>query len=358
VLGRLALAGLVRERPFSADAWPTSSLRSRGLLELYPPRLRSRQRGQVHLSFEASADRVTMVVWRRQRGGGFHEDDVDCPECSAVRPSSSPRAAWASRSSARVDEFVSITRIARRHDPHPHQALPTPERRRGSGGDPPETRFPNARRPAGAGRRPCADSDALRAYAALLATYELANVTGARGSPGGRRRARGDRPRPARGRRAAERRDERRAGPGPTSAAAAPARIPLAWRCPASGSPSSRPSPRSASFCGRPWPASGCKNESTWLARAAKSWPRSAAGTRALRVVLAKAVGTAGRGRRAAGPLLGPDGLLVAARRRRRHSARRRGEAAGVACGLARRGRTGRLDSLTPCRARWPSCSR
>ena len=29
------------------------------------------------------------------------------------------------------------------------------------------------------------DSDALRAYAALLATYELANVTGARGSPEG-----------------------------------------------------------------------------------------------------------------------------------------------------------------------------
>ena len=35
--------------------------------------------GQVHLHFTVHSDRVTIEI--RDEGGGFHEDDVDCPEC-------------------------------------------------------------------------------------------------------------------------------------------------------------------------------------------------------------------------------------------------------------------------------------
>ena len=57
----------------------------------------------MHLSFEASADRVTMVV--RDKGGGFHEDDVDCPECSAVGVELSEGGMGISIIRAVVDEF-------------------------------------------------------------------------------------------------------------------------------------------------------------------------------------------------------------------------------------------------------------
>jgi len=82
VLGRLALAGLVRERRFSADAVADLKL---ALTEACTNSIRhayDHERGQVHLSFEASPDRVVLKV--RDQGGGFHGDDVDCPECAAV----------------------------------------------------------------------------------------------------------------------------------------------------------------------------------------------------------------------------------------------------------------------------------
>ena len=82
VLGRLALAGLVRERRFSADAVADLKL---ALTEACTNSIRhayDHERGQVHLSFEASADRVVLRVC--DQGGGFHDDDVDCPECRAV----------------------------------------------------------------------------------------------------------------------------------------------------------------------------------------------------------------------------------------------------------------------------------
>jgi serine/threonine-protein kinase RsbW len=103
VLGRLALAGLVRERPFSADAVADLKL---ALTEACSNSIRhayDHGSGQVHLSFEASADRVTMVV--RDKGGGFHEDDVDCPECSAVGVELSEGGMGISIIRADVDEF-------------------------------------------------------------------------------------------------------------------------------------------------------------------------------------------------------------------------------------------------------------
>ena len=33
----------------------------------------------MHLAFTVHSDRVTIEI--RDEGGGFHEDDVDCPEC-------------------------------------------------------------------------------------------------------------------------------------------------------------------------------------------------------------------------------------------------------------------------------------
>jgi serine/threonine-protein kinase RsbW len=103
VLGRLALAGLVRERRFSADAVADLKL---ALTEACSNSIRhayDHSKGQVHLSFEASADRVTMVV--RDQGGGFHEDDVDCPECTAVGVELAEGGMGISIIRAVVDEF-------------------------------------------------------------------------------------------------------------------------------------------------------------------------------------------------------------------------------------------------------------
>ncbi len=82
VLGRLALAGLMRDRSFSADAVADLKL---ALSEACSNSIRhayGHGTGKVHLSFAAQSDRVVMVVL--DQGGGFHEDDVDCPECGAV----------------------------------------------------------------------------------------------------------------------------------------------------------------------------------------------------------------------------------------------------------------------------------
>ncbi len=103
VLGRLALAGLVRERRFSADAVADLKL---ALTEACTNSIRhayDHERGQVHLSFEASTDRVVLRV--RDQGGGFHDDDVDCPECRAVGIELSEGGMGISIIRAVVDEF-------------------------------------------------------------------------------------------------------------------------------------------------------------------------------------------------------------------------------------------------------------
>jgi serine/threonine-protein kinase RsbW len=103
VLGRLALAGLVRERRFSPDAVADLKL---ALTEACSNSIRhayNHANGQVHLSLEARPDCVVMVV--RDQGGGFHEDDVDCPECAAVGVELSEGGMGISIIRAVVDEF-------------------------------------------------------------------------------------------------------------------------------------------------------------------------------------------------------------------------------------------------------------
>ena len=85
VLGRLALAGLLRERGFSADAVADLKL---ALTEACSNSIRHAYNGhtngggQVLLSFEVFDDRLVMKI--RDDGAGFHEDDIDCPQCAAV----------------------------------------------------------------------------------------------------------------------------------------------------------------------------------------------------------------------------------------------------------------------------------
>ena len=82
VLGRLALAGFLRDCRFTDDAVADLKL---ALTEACSNSIRhayDHDNGQVHLSFTAFADRAVLAV--RDEGGGFHEDDVDCPECAAV----------------------------------------------------------------------------------------------------------------------------------------------------------------------------------------------------------------------------------------------------------------------------------
>ena len=82
VLGRLALAGLLRSRGgFSEDAVADLKL---ALTEACSNSVRHAydHDGQVHLAFNVQKDRVTIEI--RDEGGGFHEDDVDCPECQGV----------------------------------------------------------------------------------------------------------------------------------------------------------------------------------------------------------------------------------------------------------------------------------
>ena len=82
VLGRLALSGLLRERGYSEDAVADLKL---ALTEACANSVRhayDHDEGQVHLHFTVLSDRVTIEI--RDEGGGFHEDDVDCPECKDV----------------------------------------------------------------------------------------------------------------------------------------------------------------------------------------------------------------------------------------------------------------------------------
>ncbi len=83
LLGRLALSGLLRARGgFSDEAVADLKL---ALTEACSNSVRhayDHDDGQVHLEFTVHADRVTVLI--RDQGGGFHEDDEDCPECRAI----------------------------------------------------------------------------------------------------------------------------------------------------------------------------------------------------------------------------------------------------------------------------------
>jgi serine/threonine-protein kinase RsbW len=80
VLGRLALSSLLRRRSaFSEDAVADLKL---ALTEACSNSVRhayDHDRGKVHLAFSVRPDRVVLEI--RDEGAGFHEDDVDCPEC-------------------------------------------------------------------------------------------------------------------------------------------------------------------------------------------------------------------------------------------------------------------------------------
>jgi serine/threonine-protein kinase RsbW len=79
-LGRLALSDLLRSRGgYSEDAVADLKL---ALTEACSNSVRhayDHDAGQVHLEFTVHADRVTVLI--RDEGGGFHEDDEDCPDC-------------------------------------------------------------------------------------------------------------------------------------------------------------------------------------------------------------------------------------------------------------------------------------
>ncbi len=81
-LGRLALSGLLRSRGYSEDAVADLKL---ALTEACSNSVRhayDHDEGQVHIEFTVHDDRVTVLI--RDEGGGFHEDDVDCPECQGL----------------------------------------------------------------------------------------------------------------------------------------------------------------------------------------------------------------------------------------------------------------------------------
>ena len=79
-LGRLALSGLLRSRGgYSEDAVADLKL---ALTEACSNSVRhayDHDQGQVHLEFTVHTSCVTVLI--RDEGGGFHEDDDDCPEC-------------------------------------------------------------------------------------------------------------------------------------------------------------------------------------------------------------------------------------------------------------------------------------
>ncbi len=82
VLGRLALAGVLRGGGFSEDAVADLKL---ALTEACSNSVRhayDHDRGQVHLGFTLYDDRIVIEI--RDEGAGFHEDDVDCPECRGM----------------------------------------------------------------------------------------------------------------------------------------------------------------------------------------------------------------------------------------------------------------------------------
>ena len=81
-LGRLALAGLLRSRGFSDDAVADLKLAFTEACSNSVRHAHSRPDCQVHLAFTINDADVTVEI--RDEGAGFHEDDVDCPECQGM----------------------------------------------------------------------------------------------------------------------------------------------------------------------------------------------------------------------------------------------------------------------------------
>ncbi len=82
VLGRLALAGLMKSSGFSEDAVADLKL---ALTEACSNSVRhayGEVDGQVHLVFTMHDDRVVIEIC--DDGAGFDVSQVDCPECSGV----------------------------------------------------------------------------------------------------------------------------------------------------------------------------------------------------------------------------------------------------------------------------------
>ncbi len=81
VLGRLALAGMLRSRGYSEDAVADLKL---ALTEACSNSVRhaySDDGGQVHLAFSVDDERVVIQI--HDDGSGFDVHDVECPECVA-----------------------------------------------------------------------------------------------------------------------------------------------------------------------------------------------------------------------------------------------------------------------------------
>ena len=83
VLGRLALAGLLRPRGYSEDAVADLKL---ALTEACSNSVRHAYDddgdGQVHMVFTMHHDRVVIEIC--DDGAGFDADEVDCPECASI----------------------------------------------------------------------------------------------------------------------------------------------------------------------------------------------------------------------------------------------------------------------------------
>lgn len=82
VLGRLALAGMLRSRGYSEDAVADLKLALTEACSNSVQHAYDDSDGQVHLVFEVHEDRV--VVQISDDGAGFDLEAIDCPECAAV----------------------------------------------------------------------------------------------------------------------------------------------------------------------------------------------------------------------------------------------------------------------------------
>jgi len=82
VLGRLALSGLLRGHGYSEDAVADLKLAITEACSNSVRHAYDHDDGQVHLEFTILVDRITIQI--ADEGGGFHEDDVDCPDCQGM----------------------------------------------------------------------------------------------------------------------------------------------------------------------------------------------------------------------------------------------------------------------------------
>jgi serine/threonine-protein kinase RsbW len=81
-LGRLALAGMLRNRGFSEDAVADLKLALTEACSNSVRHVHDHENAQVHLAFTLTDADVTIQI--RDEGAGFHEDDADCPECQGM----------------------------------------------------------------------------------------------------------------------------------------------------------------------------------------------------------------------------------------------------------------------------------